>query len=261
MARFKLIAGGLCAYVTGVGAVVYYQGRKKRECAGPVGKQSEADRMRAFDDHAPCYDDEIGISETTMGIGLLRWWLIRKARGRTLEIGAGTGRNLSYYDDDKTSVTLTDYSLPMVQQMRAKLEKRPVAAVKSVVVADAKNLAQFGDASFDTVVDTFGLCSFEDVDAVLAEMQRVCKPSGQLLLLEHGRGSYAWLNEQIDAGADEHARKWGCYFNKDIDALVQRAGLRQLEISRFHFGTTYMITAKPGDAVSKAGRTVYGNDT
>ena len=48
-----------------------------------------------------------------------------------------------------------------------------------LLVADAARLAQFSDDSFDTVVDTFGLCSFDDPVAVLKEMQRVCKPDGK----------------------------------------------------------------------------------
>ena len=201
--------------------------------------------MRAFDEHAPRYDDEIGLDETLMGVSLLRRWMIRKSQGRTLEVGAGTGRNMHLYEASKTSVTLSDYSAPMVERMKAKLRDRPTDAVQNVVVCDAKDMAQFGDGAFDTVVDTFGLCSFEDEQAVLAEMQRVCKPDGQLLLLEHGRSHYEWLNNMLDANADEHARKWGCYWQKPIEDLVRKAGLRELDISRFHFGTTYLITAKP----------------
>ena len=61
------------------------------------------------------------------------------------------------------------------------------------------------DASFDAVIDTFGLCSVEHPEAVLREMQRVCKPDGKIILLEHGRGYYDFINSLLDDGAHKYA--------------------------------------------------------
>ena len=99
---------------------------------------------------------------------------------------------------------------------------------------------------FDSVVDTFGLCSFEDPVKALQEMERVCKDEGQTLLLEHGRSHYDWLNKILDKNAHRHTARWGCEWNRDIEAIVKEAGLEVVAKSRWHFGTTYMITAKPG---------------
>ena len=68
------------------------------------------------------------------------------------------------------------------------------AKVESVAVADAERGLPYGDGAFDTVVDTFGLCSYEDPIAALREMRRVCQPGGQVLLLEHGRSYLPPLN-------------------------------------------------------------------
>ncbi len=69
-------------------------------------------------------------------------------------------------------------------------------------------LSRFPAASFDTVVDAFGLCSHEDPVQVLREASRVCRPDGRILLLEHGRSHYDWLNGRLDGSAEKHYGKW-----------------------------------------------------
>ncbi len=108
------------------------------------------------------------------------------------------------------------------------------------------NLFQFPNGCFDTVVDTFGLCSYDDPVRVLQEMARVCKPDGKILLLEHGR-SKAWhgLSEYLDKHAERHAKNWGCVWNRDLDAILDEAGLKLNKKSTWHFGTTYYVVACP----------------
>ena len=67
----------------------------------------------------------------------------------------------------------------------------------------------------------------------------------QVLLLEHGRSSWEWLNRILDQGAPKHAAQWGCVWNRDIRALVENSGLKVNSISTYHFGTTYYIVATP----------------
>ena len=98
--------------------------------------------------------------------------------------------------------------------------------------------------SYDTVVDTFGLCSCEDPVQALKEMGSVVKAGGKILLLEHGRGTWQFINKILDSSALEHRKKWGCAWNRDIEALVKEAQLEVESISRWHFGTTYVIVAK-----------------
>lgn len=99
--------------------------------------------------------------------------------------------------------------------------------------------------SFDTVVDVFGLCSFEDPVAALGELSRVCKPQGKILLLEHGRGKYEKLNWYLDKWAPRHAASWGCWWNRDIRRAVRTAGMTILHKEEKHMGTTLMIVAAP----------------
>ena len=77
---------------------------------------------------------------------------------------------------------------------------------------------------------------------------QVVKPGGKLLLLEHGRSTWQFINGILDGDAADRYEKWGCWWNRDIEALVQEAGLRVETLSRWHFGTTLYIVATPGHA-------------
>jgi len=131
------------------------------------------------------------------------------------EVGAGTGRNLGYYPGDSTvnKIVLTDTSDKMLERAKEKLNFMSTKEREryEVVTADAGNLQTFEDNSFDTIVDSFGLCSFDDPVKVLIELQRVCKPDGKILLLEHGRSkTYLGLSGYLDKHAERHAKNWGC---------------------------------------------------
>jgi len=90
------------------------------------------------------------------------------------------------------------------------------------------------------------LCSYEDAVGALREMKRVVKrDGGRVLLLEHGRSEYGWLSNILDHFADAHARRWGCYWNRDILKLIEDAGLEIVEKSTHHLGTTFVIEATP----------------
>lgn len=75
---------------------------------------------------------------------------------------------------------------------------------------------------YDTVLQNFGLCSVADPHRLLANMAAVVRPdSGRIYLLEHGRGSYGWLNSLLDKFAPGHFRKYGCWWNRDIEQIVR----------------------------------------
>src|SRR5204863_9229520 len=104
--------------------------------------------------------------------------LLASARGRTLELGAGTGANVELYPDAVTELVLAEPAEPMAARLEA---KHPDA---TVVRAPAESLP-FDDDSFDTVVSTLVMCTVTDPERTLAEVERVLKPDGQLLFLEH----------------------------------------------------------------------------
>ncbi|EWM25919.1 GDP-L-fucose synthetase [Nannochloropsis gaditana] len=216
---------------------------KAEDAAGKPKRFSETDRLAIFGEGASKYDKEIGTDEIVMGLNLLRWWLLRQARGKILEVAGGTGRNLDYFPKG-ANLTIID----LCDRMMAETERKLRKSRRGDVLFGKMDVSQmsFPDRTFDTVCDTFGLCSFEDPKVALQEMERVCKDDGQILLLEHGRSTYDWLNEILDKNSHRHTARWGCVWNRDIESLCHDAGLEVTSISRWHFGTTYMIHAKPG---------------
>lgn len=205
-------------------------------------------RSQRFQTIASCYDDEIGRDEFFMGIGLLRRSLLFfHARGQALEVGAGTARNLSAYPKSVRRVLLTDASDKMLEQALEKIKSLSIEqqARFAVLQASAENLSALPNQSFDTVVDTFGLCSYDDPKQVLREMDRVCKPNGKILLLEHGRSkTWDFVTKHLDEHAESHARNWGCVWNRDLDELLEQSGLKVETLHRWHFGSTYYVVCR-----------------
>lgn len=104
-------------------------GRLAEDAQGLPKTFSEAERLSVFGKGAGAYDKEIGTDETVMGLNLLRWWLLGKARGAVLEVAGGTGRNLDYLvpgKGDVASLTIVDLCDSMVAQLEHKLKTRCV---------------------------------------------------------------------------------------------------------------------------------------
>lgn len=229
---------------------------------------TDPDRHVTFHKIASVYDSQISKEENVMLLPLLRRWLIYfHARGKVLEVGAGTGRNLDYYSFTTRSssstqkkdnvlssqvgvedVILTDISEEMLLRAREKVKQHKHRDRFKLFVADAKEMTKYyPNGTFDTIVDTFGLCSFDDPVAVLKELQRICKPNGKILLLEHGRSkSCGPLTNYLDKTAERHAKNWGCVYNRDLDAILKESGLQIETLWTWHFGTTYYVVCRPG---------------
>jgi methyltransferase OMS1 len=209
-------------------------------------------RNQQYQNIADFYDDRIGRDEFFMGINLLRRSLLYfHCKGTVLEVGAGTARNLKYYTSlsEVERVVLMDQSNQMLDQARNKVADLKLDQQKrfACVEADAANLNPLiPDDTFDTVVDTFGLCSYDNPVAVLKEMARVCKPTGKILLLEHGRSkNYGFITKHLDQHAETHAKNWGCVWNRDLDDVLEKSGLQVERLQKWHFGTTYYVVCRP----------------
>ena len=208
-------------------------------------------RVERFDALAETYDDEIGVDELVMGLPLLRRWLLRRARGDVLEVACGTGRNLELYPAAVTSIVATDASDAMVR----------VTATKAATLGDGRisvrrAAVETVAGAYDTVVDTFGLCSVDDPVAALQAMAGAVRPGGEVLLLEHGRAHYAWLNRLLDRHAAQHLLRWGCSWNRDYVRVIEQAGLEVVSLRRFHLGTTVLAVVRappPGGASCACG--------
>jgi ubiquinone/menaquinone biosynthesis C-methylase UbiE len=115
-------------------------------------------------------------------LGARRARLLADARGRVLELGAGTGVNLAHYGPGVAELVLLEPAEPMARRLEAK----GLPAHARVVRAGAEAMP-FDDDTFDTVVATLVLCTVPDLERALDEIDRVLKPGGRLLFLEHVR--------------------------------------------------------------------------
>jgi ubiquinone/menaquinone biosynthesis C-methylase UbiE len=134
---------------------------------------------------AALYDRMLAGTEKA-GLADRRHALLASARGRVLEIGAGTGANLDHYPAAVTELVLTEPEEPMARRLEGKLAAAGAARRGEVVRAPAESLP-FPDDSFDTAVCTLVLCTVSDPEAALKELDRVLKPGGRLLFIEHVR--------------------------------------------------------------------------
>lgn len=173
--------------------------------------------------------------ELTLGnpqLGKYRRRALIEAQGRVLEIGFGTGLNLPYYPEAVTQITAIDPENMLATRVAERIAKSAVPV--DFFQLDASGRLPFDDATFDTVVTTFTLCSIEHLDAALAEMRRVLKPDGQYIFFEHGRSDDAKTARRQDRfNPLQKIVGVGCNMNRRIDALIEANGFTITSLERF----------------------------
>ena len=193
---------------------------------------------RIYDESAAGYDRKIQIPERLL-FGSGRQWATGLAAGRTLEVAAGTGRNLPYYERHValTAIDVSDQMLALAKQRAATLGREV-----NFQVADAQALP-FDDASFDTVLATLALCSIPDDEAGVAEMARVLKPGGRLVLLEHVRSPFVAVRAVQRALEPLFLRFEADHLLREPQRRVQEAGLSVEHCERSKLGLVLRLVA------------------
>lgn len=149
--------------------------------------------------------------------------IVPRAHGQVLELGCGGGINLGHYDRNRVErLSGIDPSPQLLDSARAAARLRGMEVDFRAGYAEA---LPFADASFDTVLTTFTLCSVQDPAAVLSEMRRVLKPGGTILFLEHG------------AAPDDGPARWqrriepvwkkvagGCHLTRPVSGSFRNSG-------------------------------------
>ena len=146
-------------------------------------KQTEKIK-RIWEKEAPSYDRSIAFWEKVL-FGDGRRWVCSRAQGEVLEVAIGTGRNLAFYPE---GVRLSGIDLSPAMLERARQRARELGVEVDLREGDAQDLP-FSDESFDTVVCTLSLCSIPNDRKAVAEMKRVLKPGGRVVLLDHIRAA------------------------------------------------------------------------
>jgi SAM-dependent methyltransferase len=190
-------------------------------------------RPREIGDHLPMaghpifsaiYDRLLASSEHA-GLAEMRKSVLERASGRTLELGAGTGANAAHYPAAVTEAVLTEPDPHMARRLRDRLASEPPGFAYEVVETGAEQLP-FDDDSFDAVISTLVLCTVDDPARVAAEVARVLRPDGSLLLLEHVRDPD---DGRLGGWQDRLQAPWGwfsggCNPNRDTAATLAAAG-------------------------------------
>lgn len=192
--------------------------------------------MRGLE-HIPwLYDGLMAIAEL---LGLRRWrqQLVEGARGRVLEVGCGTGRDLPLYADEAWVVGM-DPDPAALRRARRRAPQVPL------VVARAEALP-FTDAAFDTVVSGLVFCSVQDPPRALNEVRRVLAADGELHMLEHVRHTRPLLARLQDGVQPA----WtcvtgGCHPNRDTETAVEQAGFCIEPEGRIARGVMRRFTAR-----------------
>ena len=148
--------------------------------------------------------------------------LLADARGRTLEIGFGSGTNLDYYPEAVTHLSAVEFESDALRRAAGKIARCrfPVEVVEPTATE-----LPFADDTFDTAVSMWTLCSIDHAPATLAELRRVLRPNGALIFIEHGLAP--------DPTIASAQRRWtpywrrpalGCRLDKPVFDLVKAAG-------------------------------------
>ncbi|MEV0202250.1 class I SAM-dependent methyltransferase [Nonomuraea sp. NPDC050691] len=197
-------------------------------------------RLRAYwDRQAVTYDRQMAFAERRF-FGDTREWLCRQASGETLEVAIGTGLNLAHYPDD---VRLTGVEWSEAMLAAAGRRARSLGVPADLRQADAQALP-FPDACFDTVVCTFALCAIPDALRALAEMNRVLRPGGLLLLADHVASS-SWPIRVLQAAADlVSVPLQGEHFRRRPLPLVTGMGFAVERHHRFKLGVIERFAAR-----------------
>jgi ubiquinone/menaquinone biosynthesis C-methylase UbiE len=183
------------------------------------------------------------------GMRPLEWLILRRLRrrmflgmcGAILEVGVGTGVNLPLYHVGARVVAL-DSS----RRMLARAAQRPSRATVTLVCADVQHLP-FRMNTFDTVSGALVFCSVEAPERGLAEVRRVLREAGRLVLVEHtrGRGLGAWLTDLLQP-------LWGicsseCRLNRETVQSVVDTGFRVMAVESYLMGIVRSVVASAAD--------------
>ena len=200
---------------------------------------TEVARKR-YDRIAVAYDFCETITET---FGYRKWreLLWGKVEGtHILEVGIGTGKNFSYYPPDAV-ITAVDFSDRMLKRAKDRAsEQKTKVRLRQM---DVQNL-EFEDNTFDTVVASLVFCSVPDPVRGLREVHRVCKPGGQIILLEHVLSAnpiLGWLMNLVNPLA---VRMKGANINRQTVENVLRSGLRIEQVTDLFAGIFKLIEAR-----------------
>lgn len=192
--------------------------------------------MRGLEQIPWLYDASMVLLEST-GMAKWRTWLAQGARGRTLDVGCGTGRDLPLLPPGTRAFGI-DPTL-------ASLKKARTRAPGALLVCASAEALPFREGSFDTVLCGLVLCSVPSPGQALAEVKRVLAPGGQMRAMEHVRAPRGVMGKLQDAIEPAWcAVMGGCHPNRETEANVEASGFEILPDGRRSQGVMRRFAAR-----------------
>ncbi len=172
-------------------------------------------------------------------ISKYRQEVLADIKGEVLEIGFGTGLNLSYYPDDIYKIMTVDPNPGVHALAQKRIQSSSITVEHQIISGESLPMA---DNSFDSVVSTFTLCSIPKVEQALKEVYRVLKPGGKFFFLEHGLSKEAqiqvWQNRLTPL---QKVIGDGCHLNRNIRQLVENQ-FGNVTLDEFYLEETPKVT-------------------
>jgi ubiquinone/menaquinone biosynthesis C-methylase UbiE len=211
----------------------------------PTNTEEALDRSRTvqarYDRASRFYDLTETVNDLVMFRGLRgKQWA--KVKGeRVLEVGVGTGKNIPHHPPG-SRVCAMDISPGMLRGAQRRAWKRGTEI--DLILADAERLP-FRDNVFDTSVSSCVFCSVPDPVRGLRDVQRVTRPGGQVVLLEHVRAGNRVIGKVMDWLNPLAVLLSGANINRDTVANVKRAGFEVETVHNYLWGLVKIIVARP----------------
>jgi SAM-dependent methyltransferase len=171
----------------------------------------------------------------------IRSEVVPRACGVTLELGVGSGRNLAFYGPQVEKLYCVDPSLELQRVARTRLPASLAGA--EFLAQSATDPIPLPEASIDTALVTWSLCSIPDPLGALIQVRRLLRPGGSLLFVEHGRSPDAGVARWQDRLNPLWGRlAGGCNINRPIESLVREAGFAISELERSYLEGPRVLT-------------------
>ncbi len=172
-----------------------------------------------------------------------RWrqQLLSHAKGVVLELAVGAGANFPFYPPG-VKVTATDFSEAMLEKAKQAAKQHHIHS--DFICSDIEAM-NFPEQSFDTIVSTLSFCSYDNPLMVLDNINRWCRPNGQILFMEHGISSNLVVSTVQKALNPLLYRAYGCHHTRDILGLIRESGLKINRVESYWLNMAHLIWANP----------------
>jgi phosphatidylethanolamine/phosphatidyl-N-methylethanolamine N-methyltransferase len=182
--------------------------------------------LKTYARYAPVYDQTFGWLLSFRGRAMAAGVANRRpGSGKILEVGVGTGLSLSYYRPEH-EVHGIDISPDMLARAEGRVQRRKLSHVSSLRIMDARSL-EYSDNTFDTVVAAYVMSVVPEPDTVMREIERVCKPGGDVVIINHFASANG-MRRNVESMLAPLSNKLGWRPDMPVEVILENTTLREV---------------------------------